>query len=375
MPCRLPESSAANLHGRRGRAGTDPGPAAELCLHQRGEMFSSLRIRGVPVETGAPRRKDDGVARGGQAGGGVDRRAHRRAPGGRAPGRRMPSPPRRRTLPPPPRPARGGRVPARSDRSRPLLRPPAISTTEREAPHSGCTAAGVVALESSYQETPSFLGHELDPVGGHRVCRAPPHEHPLSVAPAARATARAAAVLARSCGKDLGRSAGSRTNPPGPSIPSSSSEPVPDGTAPGGRMPSSDAAGAKPKRNDIDSSGHALGRSPDHRVIGVDDRCAAGALLGPYLRLGPGVMVEVRVPVEVVGGEVEPAAYVRAELPGELELERGHLGHQHRALARGQRGRPPPATGTRRCRPRPRPSRAPAWRSPVRSPSSSRWCR
>ena len=94
-----------------------------------------------------------------------------------------------------------------------------------------------------------------------------------------------------------------------------------------------DGRGQGPKRDQLHSGGDALGRSPDLGVVTIDDRCTTGALLRPDLRLGPGIMSQVRVPVKVVGGEVQPTTYVRAERLGELELERGHLGHQHRFLA------------------------------------------
>ena len=76
-------------------------------------------------------------------------------PGGRARGRRTRRPPRA-----PPRrwrrrPAHGRPTSASSPRSRPLLRPPAMSTTDSK-PRTAATAAwGLVALESSYQRTPS----------------------------------------------------------------------------------------------------------------------------------------------------------------------------------------------------------------------------
>ncbi len=82
------------------------------------------------------------------------------------------------------------------------------------------------------------------------------------------------------------------------------------------------------------------------------------------------------MPIEMVGGEIEPAAHVGTELTRELELERGHLGHQHRGLTGGElTGRLEQwvahVAGGDRILGR----NTPAWRPPARSPSSCRWCR
>src|SRR5579863_744521 len=113
----------------------------------------------------------------------------------------------------------GGTVLARSERSRPLLRPPAISTTEVKPLTPARTAAGVVALESSYQETPPDWPTSCTRCAGGSVLAAASLQ-PSGLAPAAMATARAAAVFARSWGNALGRSPAGRKKPWGPAIPS-----------------------------------------------------------------------------------------------------------------------------------------------------------
>ena len=113
----------------------------------------------------------------------------------------------------------GGTVLASSERSSPLLRPPAISTTEENADTPARTAAGVVAFESSYQRTPSRSATNCTRCGGGAVVRAAIRQHSSS-APAAMATARAAAALATSWGKARGSSDALNDIPPGPSTPS-----------------------------------------------------------------------------------------------------------------------------------------------------------
>ena len=64
-----------------------------------------------------------------------------------------------------------------------------------------------------------------------------------------------------------------------------------------------------------------------HRVVGAVDRPVVGALVGPDLGLGLGVGGQTGVPVEVVGGEVEPGPGLQVQGPGEAELEAGQLDH------------------------------------------------
>src|ERR1700758_1825125 len=85
----------------------------------------------------------------------------------------------------------GGTVAARAARSSPLLRPPAMSTTDENPATAARTEAGVVALESSYQPTPPSSPTKVTRWGsGGVLTRAA--RHPAGVAPAERATAVAA---------------------------------------------------------------------------------------------------------------------------------------------------------------------------------------
>ena len=92
-----------------------------------------------------------------------------------------------------------------------------------------------------------------------------------------------------------------------------------------------------------------------HRVVGAVDRPVVGALVGPDLGLGLGVGGQAGVPVEVVGGEVEPGAGLEVQGPGEAELEAGQLDH-HRvgrvAVEHGVDQRQPDVAGGHRLDPR-----------------------
>ena len=103
----------------------------------------------------------------------------------------------------------------------------------------------------------------------------------------------------------------------------------------------------------------ARGASTEHErlgLIGIQHAPVAGALVGEDARLGPGVAVEVGMPIQMVGRQVEQRRNPRMEGVGRLELEaagfddmqrvgcgRGHVraerhadvaAHQHR-VARG----------------------------------------
>ncbi len=149
-------AAAVATGGGAGRHRVVSGSVDDQAGDRLGEDVAPLGVRAVPVERGA-----------------------RRA---RAAPRRRAGPGRRRR--PPPRPCRvgddtdlapagegavdlgrrladGHHGPHRRDRaarparSRPLLRPPAISTTESKPARAARVAWGAVALESSYQRTPS----------------------------------------------------------------------------------------------------------------------------------------------------------------------------------------------------------------------------
>ena len=133
---------------------------------QRAKSSPRSRVGRVPVERRARRRQHHGVAGPGHGRGparrpsAIDGASHHRAPARR----RRPSPrrPPRRW---PPRPA-GRRPPSAStERSRPLLRPPAMSTAERKPLHGGQHGAGRGRLGVVVEPHPASLAHQLHPVG------------------------------------------------------------------------------------------------------------------------------------------------------------------------------------------------------------------
>ncbi len=146
--------AAATARGwRRCSPATLPGPTAAEArhgAHAPGEVVAPLRVGPVPVERRARRRQHHRVARARPSDrGGLDGLGHGRRPrhgdeagegrrdllGGLADGHHRPQ------VREPPS--------ARTDRSRPLLRPPAISTAGAHPSTAASTAPGVVALESS----------------------------------------------------------------------------------------------------------------------------------------------------------------------------------------------------------------------------------
>ena len=65
------------------------------------------------------------------------------------------------------------------------------------------------------------------------------------------------------------------------------------------------------------------------RVVGVADRDRVGRLVLEDARLGGRVGVDGAVPVEVVGGEVQPGGHLRGEALGEPKPERRRLDDEH----------------------------------------------
>ncbi len=129
--------------------------SAKSAGHDRGEVVTSGGIGRVPVEAGAARGQHDGVAGVGQS----VRPLPRPHPccwpmvTGARPEKAAPTSPAASPMATTAR--TGGTVARRAARSSPLLRPPAISTTDEKPATAASTDAGVVALESSYQATPS----------------------------------------------------------------------------------------------------------------------------------------------------------------------------------------------------------------------------
>ncbi len=122
-----------------------------------------------------------------------------------------------------------------------------------------------------------------------------PFRHPARVAPAAEATAAAARALARSWGRARGNAeTGITVASPGPTS-RSSIEVILRLRGEGERHP-------------VDLPRNTAGRGPDGRVVGVEHRGVPRPLVGPDPGLGGPVVVEARMPVEMVRGQVEPAA-------------------------------------------------------------------
>ena len=272
---------AGPLEGRkrpRGSVVSMALPLPRLLGHDRGEIVAPGGVGRVPVEAGAARRQQHGVAGPGQARPRPDRGVHagRRAPP--APDRRRPPRPRRRPRRWRPRPAPAGRWRASAPRSRPLLRPPAISTTEENPATAASTDAGVVALESSYQRTPVRFRRRGRPGAGVARCVARPRRQPARVAPAARATAAAARALARSWGRARGSSATAiSVRPP------ATSEPVAL-EAEAGAGPDRESVHPRRRRGSRVAAAHTTGSSALTTAV------SPVALVGPDPRLGRGVV-------------------------------------------------------------------------------------
>jgi hypothetical protein len=83
-------------------------------------------------------------------------------------------------------------------------------------------------------------------------------------------------------------------------------------------------------------AGRGGGVGRDHRVVGRVQRPVVIALVGPDARLGGRVRVQVGMPVEVVGREVEPGAGGQPEAVGETQLEAGQLDHDRLGRRGGQ---------------------------------------
>ena len=69
------------------------------------------------------------------------------------------------------------------------------------------------------------------------------------------------------------------------------------------------------------------------RIVDVDDRPVVRLLVGEDPRLRLGVLLDARVPIEVIGREVEQHGNPRPELLGHLELKAARLDHVHDVAA------------------------------------------
>ena len=156
-----------------------------------GEVVAPLGVGPVPVERRACRRQHHRVA-------GVRPRPRPRSTASAMDCARSPAPGRRRRRPPRRRPPRWRTTPrsrgrpraASTDRSRPLLRPPAMSTAGVEPCEGGQHRPGRGRLGVVVEPHPVSLAHQLDAVGEPTECeqRLP---QPSGLAPAAAAVARA----------------------------------------------------------------------------------------------------------------------------------------------------------------------------------------
>src|SRR5688572_10420476 len=90
---------------------------------------------------------------------------------------------------------------------------------------------------------------------------------------------------------------------------------------------------AKRRRREREQTRTALTRSFQHAgIIAIDNRPVLARLIGEDPRLRSRVLLKARVPVQVVGGEVQEDGYVRVEGVGAFQLEAGHLQYERRAL-------------------------------------------
>ena len=205
------------------------------------------------------------------------------------------------------RPWRRARV-----RSRPLLRPPAIRTTWSKPATAAAVACGAVALESSYHRIPSASttnatrwGRPLNVVSTARTASIE--------APASSAVAAAASAFATSCGSARGSASTAISGSPVGATSSARTHAVVAGVFPEGDV----------TRGRVGERGH------HDRVVRVADRDGVGRLVLEDARLCLPVGVDGAVPVEMVGGEVQPRCHLRGEPLGEPQPERRRLDDEH----------------------------------------------
>ena len=244
-------------------------------------------------------------------------------------------------------------------RSRPLFSPPAISTTWSKARMATDAACGVVALESLYQRTPSASPTSSMRCGGPTNDARPAATASGPTSPVSSTSAAAARPLVRSWGRARpqrgdGAELALRADEHGV-----------------GARPDDAVVGAGGAERDV--AGRRRGEVGHHDGVGGEaDGDVVGPLLAEDAGLGRRVGVHRDVPVEVVGGQVEPGRGVAAERPGpgqpearalddervDVEVERlderdvGVAGGHRAHAAGGAASRPPTASWSscRRCR-------------------------
>ena len=200
-------------------------------------------------------------------------------------------------------------------RSMPLLRPPAMSTTESKPDTAASVACGAVALESSYQLMPSASA-----TSSTRWAR------PRKVV-SARAHAvgrRAAGERGGGCGEGVGEVVGQ--------APEERRDLGDRGAVGADEAVAVDGVVgvARPTEPERADTGAGVDVAHDDRVVGVGDGDAdLGIEVAPDAGLGLLVVLERRVDVQVISGEVQPRRDRRAEGPAVAEAERRRLHHEH----------------------------------------------
>ena len=215
-------------------------------------------------------------------------------------------------------------------RSRPLFRPPAMSTTWSKARIATEAACGVVALESSYQATPSASPTSSMRCGGPR--------NPASAVATASAPASPVSMTSADAARRVGDVVGQRARHR-PHLGDRAARP---GEHRRRRRAGHVVVGAARAERHV-ASRRAAQVLHHHGVVDPADRHVVAALVGEQAGLGVGVGREVAVPVEVVGREVEPRRGIGPEGAGERQAEAGALDDE----ARRGRGRSPRRAGPR----------------------------
>ena len=174
-------------------------------MHDRSKMVTAGRIGRVPVEAGAPRGQHDGVARVGPGAAAASTAASMLVAvvTGARPEKAAPTSPAASPMATTAR--TGGTVARRAARSSPLLRPPAINTTDEKPATAASTDAGVVALESSYHARRLADPTRLTRCGERRGGRQPVPASGRGVAPAGRGHGRGGQGIGQVVGQGAGQ--------------------------------------------------------------------------------------------------------------------------------------------------------------------------
>ena len=251
-------------------------------------------------------------------------------------------PPPRRSRPPPwPAPLSGSRS---SRRSPPLNRPPMIGTRPRSKLSIDRSAdSTLVAFESLTKRTPSTSADQL-----HRVLEAAERRRPpRSSPPASRRPARRRSPppsRRRPGAGRAGESASSGTSGVLPSAPALDNPAVLDRRC---------LRRSAVSRANSRFAARAVPRQLQHRrIVGVDHRPVAGCLVLEDARLRRRVRLDGRMPIEMVGREVQHHRDPRME---RVDLSRAESCWSRRRAACRASSRRPARSAARRCCRRPSP--------------------